>query len=236
MALITEVSWSYALIWRTLGVLFGATILRFFYRLYHVRTMFRNVSKQHGIVSSFSHSVTHDSKSGLTQRQPIMPHSFLFGHLIAVGKLVASQAPEMSGMYIPLLLLRENPELFSCGVAYIDTWPFGPPMLAVFHPDIMAQFTQETSLPKYELMATEFRPFTQLNDLVNQEGQEWKKWRSIFNPGFSAKNLISLVPQMIEEVLIFRDWLKNTAASGQVTKLEDQVSKTTIDVIGRVVL
>jgi len=109
-------------------------------------------------------------------------------------------------------------------------------MLAVFHPDMMAQFTQETSLPKYKSMATEFRPFTQLNDLLTQEGQEWKTWRTIFNPGFSAKNLVSLVPQMIEEVLIFRDWLKDVAASGQVTKLEDQASKTTIDVIGRFLL
>lgn len=142
----------------------------------------------------------------------------------------------MSGMSIPLLLLRHDPEFFKCGIAYIDSWPFGPPMLAVFHPDMMAQFTQETSLPKAELMRIEFQPFTQLNDLVLQEGQEWKKWRSIFNPGFSAKNLLSLVPQLIDEVLVFRDWLKDVAASGQVTKLEEQAGKMAIDVIGRVVL
>lgn len=109
-------------------------------------------------------------------------------------------------------------------------------MLVVFHPDIMAQFTQETSLPKHDLMRREFLPFTQCNDLVNQEGVVWKTWRSIFNPGFSAKNLLSFVPEMVEEILIFRGWLKSVAASGNVIKLEDQAMKVTIDIINRAVL
>jgi len=86
------------------------------------------------------------------------------------------------------------------------------------------------------MMIDEFRPMTQNNDLVTQEGQAWKTWRSIFNPGFSARNVLSFVPDMLEEVLVFKDWLYTVAASGEVTKLEDQATKVTIDVIGRVVL
>jgi len=166
----------------------------------------------------------------------MLPHSFLFGHLVIVGKLMAKQPRHASGQLVPLLLSREYPDLFSSGLAYIDMWPMAPPMLAVYHPDIMAQFTQETSLSKHDMMRREFQPFTQCNDLVNQEGQVWKTWRSIFNPGFSAKNLLSLVPEMVEEILIFRDWLKAVALSGEVTKLENQATKVTIDVIGRAVL
>jgi cytochrome P450 len=141
-----------------------------------------------------------------------------------------------SGLFTPLLLLRDNPELFDCGVAYMDVWPISPPMLAVFHPDMMAQFTQDTSLPKHEMMRTEFTPFTGCNDLVNQEGQAWKMWRSIFNPGFSAKNLLTFVPEMVEEILVFKNWLKSVAASGEVVKLEAQAAKLTLDIIGRAVL
>jgi cytochrome P450 len=101
---------------------------------------------------------------------------------------------------------------------------------------MMAQFCQETSLPKHDLMHEEFQPFTQCNDLVNQEGKEWRTWRSIFNPAFSAKNLLSLVPAMLEEIQVFQDWLKGIAKSGEVVRLEDQAMKVTVDVIGRLVL
>ena len=166
----------------------------------------------------------------------MLPHSFLFGHLVIAGKVMAKLPRHTSGQLLPLLLSRDHPDLFSSGLAYLDMWPFSPPIIAVFHPDIMAQFTQETSLPKHNLMHREFQPFTQCNDLVNQEGQVWKTWRSIFNPGFSAKNLLSFVPEMVEEILIFRDWLKAVAMSGEVTKLEDQATMVTIDIIGRAVL
>jgi len=141
-----------------------------------------------------------------------------------------------SSLYTPLLLARDYPDILSSGVAYLDMWPISPPMIAVFHPDVMAQFTQEKSLPKHDMMRREFYPFTQCNDLVNQEGQEWKTWRSIFNPGFSAKNVLSLVPAIVEEVVVFQERLKDVAASGKTVKLEDYARKVTIDVIARAVL
>jgi cytochrome P450 len=168
--------------------------------------------------------------------QPMLPHSFLFGHLVYVAKLMMKQPKDTSGLYTPLLLLREQPELFDCGVAYLDVWPINSPMLAVFHPDMMAQFTQDISLPKHEMMRYEFMPFTECNDLVNQEGQVWKTWRGVFNPGFSAKNLLTFVPEMVEEILVFKDWMKSAAASGEVKTLENQAAKLTLDVIGRAVL
>jgi cytochrome P450 len=144
--------------------------------------------------------------------------------------------PLVPGQSVPLLLHREYPEILGSGVAYLDLWPIASPMLAVFHPDVMAQFTQETSRPKHDLMKAELGPFTQCKDLVCSEGQTWKTWRSIFNPGFSAKNLQFFVPEMLEEVLVFKDWLSELAKSGKVAPLEEQTSKLTTDVIGRAVL
>lgn len=143
---------------------------------------------------------------------------------------------DANGQYVPLFALRNHPELCKDGLVYLDLWPISPPLLGVFHPEMMAQFCQDPSMQKHPHLYAEFKPFTQNNDLVNQEGEAWKTWRSIFNPGFSAKNLLSLVPAIVEEVDIFRQWIGDVAASGQTVKLEDQAMKTTVDVIGRAVL
>lgn len=129
-----------------------------------------------------------------------------------------------------------NPELRSTGVLYLDTWPVMSPMLAVFHPDMMAEFTQTTSLPKHPSLVTEFMPFTHMNDLVTMSGQTWKMWRTIFNPAFSSKNLLSLVPDFLEEIDVFVEDLKRAAQSGEVIRLEDKATMCTIDIIGRAIL
>jgi cytochrome P450 len=144
--------------------------------------------------------------------------------------------PGVSPMYIPLILARKYPEIAKFGCVYMDNWPFAPPMMAVFNPDLMAQFTQDAARPKHEMMYREFRPFTGLNDLVTQEGQIWKMWRSIFNPGFSSKNVLSFVPAIIEEIRDFKVWLHAVAKSGRTAEFEQPTMKLTIDIIGRVAL
>ncbi|KAI7788567.1 hypothetical protein LA080_008457 [Diaporthe eres] len=169
---------------RVAAALSVLAIARFFYRLYQVRTLFREAAQKYGIVG----------------------------------------------------LIREYPDVAEQAVLYLDTWPFSHPMMAVFHPDIMAQFTQDNSRPKHSQMREEFHILSGCNDLVNQEGQVWKMWRSIFNPGFSVKNLMSLVPAFLEEIQVFRDWLGDVAESGQVVQLEAKAMRATGDIIGRATL
>lgn len=119
----------------------------------------------------------------------------------------------------------------------MDVWPVSFPMLAVFNPDMNAQFTQDHNLPKFWAQGfMEFKHFTGGRDLVHLEGQEWKMARAMFNPGFSARNLLSLIPSFIEEVLVFKDRLRKVADSGEVIKLEDYTTHLTVDIIGRAVL
>jgi cytochrome P450 len=166
----------------------------------------------------------------------MLPHSFFWGHLLVVGKLMARYPRDLSGQQMPYLLTKEYPELTACGLIYLDTWPISGPMLAVFHPDMMAQFTQETSLPKHKMLRREFGPLTQCHDLLTMEGQEWKMWRSIFNPGFSVRNLTTLLPVFLEEVQVLKDGLVKAAKSGEVVELESYLQKGTIDVICRAAL
>jgi hypothetical protein len=169
-------------------------------------------------------------------QKPMLPHSWIFGHLIHIGKTMAKYPGDIHGQYMPLLLAKDHPELEIPGLIYIDLWPIAPPMLAVFHPDMMAQFTQITSLPKHPSLESEFRPFTQLNDLLNMSGERWKMWRGIFNPAFSVKNILSLMPSFIEEIDVFVDRLKGAAESGEILRLEDAAIGCTVDVIGRAIL
>jgi cytochrome P450 len=109
-------------------------------------------------------------------------------------------------------------------------------MLAVYHPDMMSQYTVEQSLLKHEHLHIELQPMTQCLDLVSLEGRLWKTWRSIFNPGFSAKNLLQLVPEMMEEIEVFREGLRAAATQGKEIKLMQRAEKLTIDIMGRTVL
>ncbi|KAI1386888.1 cytochrome P450 [Hypoxylon trugodes] len=169
----------------------------------------------------------------------MIPHSFLFGHLVAIAKIHIKHKipPDVNGHWIFRHLELEYPELVRKGIIYVDVWPIGFPMVATYHPDIMAQFIQENSLPKFwALSQVEFKPFTGGKDLVTIDGNEWKQARAMFNPGFSARNLLSLVPDMVEEVLVFQGRLRQAATSGEVVKLEDYTTDITIDIIGRAVL
>lgn len=149
---------------------------------------------------------------------------------------MAKYPRDMDGGVLPLAVLREYPEYFKFGACYLDIWPISWPLMVVVHPDMMAQFCQDTSLRKHDLMAYEFAPFTQGDDLVCSEGQQWRTWRSIFNPGFSARNVQSLVPGMLEEIKVFRKGLEKIAATGETVPMNKQAAKLTVDVIGQAVL
>ncbi|KAL1852000.1 hypothetical protein Daus18300_012355 [Diaporthe australafricana] len=207
---------SASLMWKSFGIAALAGLAMFFTRLYQHRTQFRSMMKKHDI--------------------PILPHSFLLGHMMAVGKALATYPADFSKLGIIYALAKAYPELCECGVLYLDTWPLGEQTLAAFNPDLMAQFTQDRSFPKAAMISVELEPLTDLHDIVTMEGQEWKTWRSIFNPGFSAKNLTALLPAFLEEIQVLKERLVDIANSGKVVKMEEIIQRATVDVIFRAAL
>ncbi|KAB5566920.1 cytochrome P450 [Coniochaeta sp. 2T2.1] len=182
--------------------------------LYRRRTRFRALAAKHGY--------------------ELLPnHSIIFGDLITVGKLMAKCPSDVHGQIVPHLLAQAFPELAKAGLFYVDTWPFTDPMIAVFHPDMMAQFCQEDSRPKHGHVVREFFPFTEGKDLVTSEGMQWKQWRAVFNPGFSTQNIMSLVPSFVEEILLFSKHLGKIAETGETVQMEPQATKAVFDVICR---
>ena len=154
----------------------------------------------------------------------------------AIAKIMAKNQGDIASQNIPTLLLQEYPELRSQGVICMDSWPIADPLMAVFDPDMMAQFCQNPSMPKSDIYRQVFGGFTDCQDLVCSEGSHWKRWRAIFNPGFSNKNILSFVPAFIEEVQVFKDILIEAADSGSTIRLITPATKAACDVIGRAVL
>ncbi|KAI9706860.1 MAG: hypothetical protein M1820_004639 [Bogoriella megaspora] len=80
----------------------------FIVKLYNVRSRFQRMQRE-----------------GL----PMPPHHPLLGHLFIVGGIMAKLPSDVHGHVLPHQIVK----LFSDvgPVFYVDTWPFGPPMLVV---------------------------------------------------------------------------------------------------------
>ncbi|MCJ1337985.1 hypothetical protein MMC09_003269 [Bachmanniomyces sp. S44760] len=193
--------------------LIGSSLMLFLFNGYKARRRFFEMQKQ-----------------GL----PMPPHNPIFGHLTLVGATLAPLPSDAHRHYIADGIRRAYPDLGP--TYYIDTWPFGPPMLVLQEPSALYQATQEHSLRKYSLLENYIRPLTGGGDLLIMEGKEWKTWRAIFNPGFSQSHLMTLVPGILEDTLTFCEILREQVQKGSICKLEDSTIKLTMDVIGRVTL
>ncbi|KAJ4300128.1 hypothetical protein N0V88_002797 [Collariella sp. IMI 366227] len=134
------------------------------------------------------------------------------------------------------LILQEHPHLEKDGFVLLDAWPIGPAMLYVFDPEMSSQFTQVRALSKADIVGSQLYPLTEAKDIATLDGAEWKFWRTVFNPGFSAKNLTTMVPGFLEEIKVFVDTLRQAAKSGEVLRIETAATNLALDVIGRTIL
>lgn len=162
------------------------------------------------------------------------PYHSIFGHLLLANDLLSNLPRDAHPSYVPGLIRRALPDVGH--VFYLDIWPFNRPILVVSSPSVAHQFTQERPLRKSPEVHRWIRPLANNQDLVSLEGHRWKQWRNVYNPGFSASHLITLVPQIAKEVSIFCDILKERAQVGVVAPLEDVTVNLTMDTIGRIVL
>ena len=123
-------------------------------------------------------------------------------------------------------------------VLYLDIWPIFPdPMMLVFDYNISVQFTQTTSLPKHPITSRFLEPLTDNLDMTSADGVQSKAWRSRFNPSFSPRNTTLLIPELIDEILVFKQLLGEMTGPkgswGDVFQLEDRTTNLTFDVILR---
>lgn len=70
----------------------------------------------------------------------------------------------------------------------------------------------------------------------NLPEKERKPWHAVFNEGFSANHLSSLVPGMVEEATKYRDTLKNFALGGDLFQLDPITLRYIMHFIGQIIL
>ena len=179
-----------------------------------------------------------------------MPHDLIWGHLKMLGSLPPKNAPKDLAENYLVDRIVENwqiafPGVKSCpDVIYLDLWPLLWPTVIVIDPTLSAQYTQHPSAPKHESIRTFAYPLTRNLDVFSSEGELWKTWRARLNPGFSARNLASLMSDITDEVATFVDLMKRMAGPenggggtwSDMFRMLPYTTRLTFDVIGRVTL
>ncbi|KAI4598005.1 hypothetical protein KJ359_003814 [Pestalotiopsis sp. 9143b] len=66
-------------------------------------------------------------------------------------------------------------------------------------------------------------------------GDEWKRWRALFNPGFSAAAMLNNVPHIVDSALVFREKLIERIGTGMFS-LDELTTKLTTEIILKVTL
>lgn len=162
------------------------------------------------------------------------PHHLLWGHLALMADILRSMPPVAHGNYLGDEVRKRYPNLNTA--FYLDNWPFSPLTLVVLDPHMMEQMTQPPLLLKYEGLRQFVKPLTGGNDLSTMEGPVWKRWRGVLNPGFSLNHIMTLVPSIVEEMMIFKKMIQAHAEQGDIFHLEELSLNVTIDIIGRVAM
>ena len=176
-----------------------------------------------------------------------MEHSLLLGHLPVLRRLTSAIPSDFHPNHIPQLVVESWTSLFpdqkECpGIIYVDMWPLTPPILFTVNSDLASQFLQDRphTMSRASMSRSYLRPLTHNLDLFSIGTAEWKAWRGRLNPGFSGKNIITLLPAILDEVCIFVDLLRERAGRngswGDVFPLETLATNLTLDVIGRAAL
>lgn len=158
----------------------------------------------------------------------------MFGHLLIVGRIMSKLPSDVHAHVLPRQIELAMPNLGP--IFYIDAWPYGPPMLIATSSAAASQFTQAHSLPKFAKLRNYMYPMTGGNDLVTMEGNEWKAWRNTFSPGFSTGRLMTLVPEIMKDTLIFCEKLREFAEKEAIFLMDEVTMSLSLDIIGRVAL
>ena len=134
--------------------------------------------------------------------------------------------------------LADKYNLREKGLFYIDLYPIlFTPALMIASPEVAAQVTQINNYRKTPVIAEDLAPVLGRRGLVGLDGADWKEVRTMFSPGFSQANLLSMVPMIVEETQIFASRLSKIAAGdGFASSIETLAADLTVDIIGQALL
>ncbi|CAK3833139.1 cytochrome P450 [Lecanosticta acicola] len=167
------------------------------------------------------------------RKLPGAPHSMIWGHLKEMGTVAGLYPRRVHPHTYPhKIRTRHNLGSLIC----MDVWPINDPFIAVMDPAASQQCTVEFNTEKHPAMKPYLDKLVGPDDMISANGELWQKWRRMFNPGFSSQHLTTLIPGIVDDVLVYVENLKQHADKEEVFRLEEDTTRLTVDVIGRVIL
>ncbi|KAF2651398.1 cytochrome P450 [Lophiostoma macrostomum CBS 122681] len=158
--------------------------------------------------------------------------SWWFGHLRVLDEQLQPLPPDVN-VYTGMKDLVQNH--VDTEVFLMDLWPIFQPVLMISGPELAIQASIKHDLPKPHHQQESFRPIIGGPSLITMNNEQWKMWRSLFSPGFSASHMLSLVPSVIDSMDVFCEIL-HEKVDGGVFSLDDMATRLTMDVITKITL
>jgi cytochrome P450 len=158
--------------------------------------------------------------------------SWVTGHLLVLQKYVDRIPPDAAVAFAMRDLCQEyaDTEMF-----LMDFWPVYPALFTMFGPEAINKICNKYNLPKTPVSATSMKPVAGGPSLISMNGDEWKHWRSLFNPGFSTGAMLNNLPHIVDSVLIFREKLVDRIGKGMFS-LDELTTKLTMEIILKITL
>ncbi|KAK8110700.1 aflN/ verA/ monooxygenase [Apiospora kogelbergensis] len=153
----------------------------------------------------------------------------LFGHLLAV-KQAMQGLPEDVTMHS---MVQKMAKQFPSGNFYLNLWPFSKTLLVIANPTTAVQ-VEAAFLDKPAFMCETMEVINGGPSLMTMHGDTWRKWRSLFNPGFAPAYMTGFAPSIVDEITVLCKLLQERATKGEVFQLEEYTLKLTFDVISRI--
>ena len=163
-------------------------------------------------------------------------HSFLFGHLLFFKKALDKLPPNAHYQNALGDIAREYFQQEGC--YYIDMWPVSGVLFIVVSPHVANQIhaNPNMSMQRPPLLPRFFKPIAGGPNMFDMREHEWRPWRAKFNKAFSAEHVLSLVPDMIDETLVYGETLQKHSKEDKMFYLDLTTLRFTIDVIGKTIL
>jgi cytochrome P450 len=165
-------------------------------------------------------------------QQPMPPWSWVFGHL-AYFRRYQKRYP--SDLFVSVIVSKMCAEFRDTDLFYLDLWPFSAMILIVNDPEVAMHISSGKHVySKSRIYPNLIDPLIGGPNILTMDGEEWKKWRTIFNPAFSQSYLMQQIPVIIDKAEIFCSRMNER--HGQVFQLEDLATRMTVDLIIKVAL
>lgn len=160
--------------------------------------------------------------------------SWIFGHLGVMARATAKLPPDLNVLLIIPTIFDESDDTKHHNFLF-DIWPMSYQVINLTTPEGASQAFANHRLPKSELVRKGMNVLAGGANMLTMSVEEWKPWRSVFNPGFSNVSMNAQVGVLVDKVEIFCRLLEERAGRN-VFPLGDLTSRLTADVIVKLTL